>query len=173
MAADKNFWITYHWAHPDPDDHPWNIYRKTLNRLDDSIEVGDEVLFYRGLRPFDRVGHTRLTHAIRVQNGVRTRVLLDDSPAGITRAGIVRELPRPLVDADIKYDYFSEDPGEPNSANVQSWHYITKCEVVASGGPVGLAEVQAVLGSKVPAHLLGLRRISREQYQSLRRLMQA
>lgn len=170
MSAQSGFWITYHWAHPNPDDLPWHIYRKTLNKLDAEINVGDEVLFFHGLRPCDASGE-RLTHAVRVHNRIRTRVALSDEPAGIVCAGRVKEAPRKLREGDIKYDYFNPDPFGVDSNNLQSWHYITECEALALGGPVSLTVVHRVLGSKIPAHTLGLRRISQAEYGELRRLL--
>src|SRR5947209_6775052 len=127
MGVEKGYWITYHWAHPDPDDHPWHIYRKELTKLDREIEVGDEVLFFRGLRPFDASGRKRLSYAVRVKYRRRELRPLADDPAGIVRAGRVTDLPRAIRDSDIKYDYFNVDPAEGDSANIQGWKYITEC----------------------------------------------
>lgn len=46
-----NNWLTTHWPHPIPDDHPWHIYLQRDHRdAATGITDGDRVFFYEFLR---------------------------------------------------------------------------------------------------------------------------
>ena len=157
-----SFWITSHWAHPEPDDLPWHIYRKELDKRDREISVGDQVLFFEGLRP--RREGTRVDFAERVQAGKRTgRYPLRQPRAGIVCAGSVKENVRKLIPDDVIFDY----------GDLSGWHYIILCEIRARGGPVPLAEIERVLNRKVPPHTMGLLRIEEHEYRELLKYLTA
>jgi hypothetical protein len=41
------YWVTTHWPHPEPDDHPWHVYLKAeFKEIADMFAPGDRVLFY-------------------------------------------------------------------------------------------------------------------------------
>jgi hypothetical protein len=155
-----SFWITSHWAHPEPDDLPWHIYRRKLDKRDREISVGDQVLFFEGLRP--RRDGKRVESAERVQAGKRTgRYPLRRHRAGIVCAGSVRENARKLAPHDVIFDY----------GDLSGWHYIIPCEIHARGGPVSLADIERVLNRKVPPHTMGLLRIEEPEYRELLKCM--
>ena len=46
------YWITAHYPHPKPDDHPWHVYLQAdFKDIGEMFEVGDRVLFYESKHP--------------------------------------------------------------------------------------------------------------------------
>ena len=50
------YWLTTHYPHPQPDDHPWHVYLQAqFKDIAEKFQVGDRVLFYevKHHRPVD------------------------------------------------------------------------------------------------------------------------
>ena len=98
-----------------------------------------------------------MTHATRVQSGKRQDVPLVDAAPGLVCSGVVVGPWRQIAPTDIVYDY----------GNLPSWHFLLPCRTEVRGGPVGLKEVQRVLGSKRPPRTFELLPLDSHQFAGL------
>lgn len=88
---------------------------------------------------------------------------LVDAAPGLVCSGVVVGPWREIAPADIVYDY----------GNLPSWHFLLPSRTAVRGGPVGLKEVQRVLGCKRPPHTFGLLPLDPHQFAELIGLLQS
>lgn len=143
-----------HWAHPDPDDLPWHVYRKRDDR-EPELQIGDRILFYEGRRPKDASGKT-ITSAWRVHRDTRILKPLSKGSAGIVGEGVVRQAWREIAASDIVYDY----------GDLERWKWTAVCEWTKHA-PLPLKQVWSVLQKEYPPQGFGLKSLSKVQYEDL------
>jgi len=140
-------WITTHWPHPIPDDHPWHIYLKSEDYgKGRRVTVDDVVFFYQtGSFTLDGkdVGSIRRigNEMVPLEPGAKAIVGLAKAIAPV----------EPIPTGAIRYDY--GDGGH--------WTHWVRCSPLKRASDRGRVRYQEMLsilgrGPRTPAYVFGL-----------------
>lgn len=120
------YWITTHWPHPIPDDHPWNVYVSDPNSSRGRmLQPGDKVLF-REARYYMRDGK-RATHIVKVcPDGRRLQIALRKGDASIIGVATITSTLGDMSPDQLRFSYGGTEP----------WPKQAKCSPLIIGKPV-------------------------------------